>query len=172
MGNYTLSNIGKIGSMLNKKGVGTKVSAEAIKPIAAALWESVLSFIDGNNLSWDHKSFNLRDSIGCGVYENGVLVHFFLSNPMGNEYKYFTYHKNRIKAKGSSRIRKSILEEPYVRPGVHIVFRCALAYGFFLEYGLGPNSYPNGDPGKKGYKWWSQELVPYIIKEFNRIAKG
>ena len=162
------SNWDKIRARLAKTGIG--VPASGAEELASRLWSSIASWIDAGNLSWDNDTYNLRDSIACGVYQDGMLVKLFTMEPAKGTPKTYTYHKMRMSADGTRLVKSVFLQRPYTEPGTHIVFRCPLNYGFFLEYGLGPDKMGSGNPAKKGYGWWSNELVPQIEKEFRRIA--
>lgn len=146
------------------------LATESAIVVADKLWASISGWIDGGNLSWTDRSYNLRDSIACGVYENGALVRLFtMPNKKGTPKQYY-YHKMRMTADGMRLVRETFLLRPFAQPGVYIVFRCPLNYGFFLEYGLGPNKLGSGDETKTGFGWWSNELVPQIKKEYRRIV--
>lgn len=149
---------------------GTNIPEEKAIDVASRLWASISSWIDAGNLSWDNDTYNLRDSIGCGVYQDGMLVRLFTMEPAKGTPKTYIYHKMRMSADGARLVKSVFLQRPYTEPGTYIVFRCPLNYGFFLEYGLGPYKIGSGNPTKKGYGWWSNELVPQIKKEFRRIA--
>lgn len=134
------------------------------------LWESVSNWISSGNLKFDNHTFNLVESIACGVYQNGVLVKLYLMSPQKSVPKKYTYHGMRMNADGL-RLARAVFEyRPAKSEGISIVFRCPLNYGFFVEHGLGPSTYAEGgNPSKKGYGWWSDGLVPYIKKELNNI---
>jgi hypothetical protein len=148
---------------------GPLATDSAIK-IAERLWDSISSWIDNGNLSWTDRTYNLRDSIACGVYENGVLIRLLTMPDKKGSPKQYYYHKMRMTADGMRLVRETFTLRPFTQSGVHIVFRCPLNYGFFLEYGLGPNKLGSGDETKVGYGWWSNELVPQIKKEYKRIV--
>lgn len=163
------NNLDAISKALGRKTSGKGMSLGVSLEIAERLWTSVSNWIDAGNLDFENRSFNLRDSIACGVYENGRLVKLFTFTQKGTN-KIYHYHGMELRADGLRLVRNTFFNRPYTAPGINIVFRCPLNYGFFLEHGLGPLSLADGgDSSKKAYHWWSDGLVPFINSEFNKL---
>lgn len=166
---YSRHNEEVISRRLRSKGIMSATAKGSFLRFAERLWESVSRWIDSGGLSFSNVSYNLRDSIACGVYENGVLLKLFTFSPKGTN-KIYHYHGMRLRADGLRLVQSTFYNRPYSAPGVHIVFRCPLNYGFFLEHGLGPDSLAEGgNRSKKAFGWWSDELVPFINQEYRRL---
>ena len=143
----------KIGGAGTSQGIALEIFSEVAKEVFAWL---------KNQTYYQNRTFNLSDSIGFGIYDNGTLAQW-IANPDSNaaEDKTYTYHGVRHTINGRRMLEEAISGST-ARIGMYTmkVF-CAVPYGAWVELGLG-----NGGPDKAGVGWWSDGLMPEVRDRF------
>lgn len=160
MGAYTTHNLGvlqrRMGSRLGSSG--DAVAVEIFVKVA----QSVFTWIDSQKY-YENDTFNLRDSIGVGIYNSGTLVKWIDNpTPRATSSKTYTYHGVQYTMSGRDKLEKAINNAHRIGMGTYsmIVF-CEAPYGYFVEKSLG-----YGGDNKQGKGWWSQGLIPEIRRAF------
>lgn len=131
-----------------------------IKPIFVLTAASVFEWIDDHPAFYQDQTYNLRDSIGVGVYKDGVLLNW-IQHPSPKAVKqgryaapnaqYYTYFKGR------DLLRKAIAggKESNLAKYTLVLYATA-PYGLLVEDGN----------GRRGTGWWTQGLVPHVKARF------
>lgn len=144
-----------------------------IMPIFTQTADAVFEWIDGLSVLYLNDTFNLRDSIGFGVFKHGVLLNWIQTpSPKATSNKFFNpvsgKYENEmsfysITLSGRELLNKAIADGEYSTIADYaIVLYVAMPYGVDVEYG----------GGKRGTGWWSEGLVPYVQESFlTAIAK-
>ncbi|MEG1289559.1 MAG: hypothetical protein RRY36_09615 [Bacteroidaceae bacterium] len=122
---------------------------------------------------WTDATYNLKDSIGSGLYKDGALIKFIGNPASASISTTYIYHKQMYNMSGRNKLMSALQNNHLSNTGKYVlaVF-CEAPYGFFLEHGLGPDGIDAGDSSKKGYGWWSEGLVPYINEKFELELKA
>lgn len=116
---------------------------------------------------WENDTYNLRDSIGAGLYKNGRLVKFIGNPAKASSPAKYTYHGVQYTMSGRRKLMTALGNNHLANSGKYVLaIFCEAPYGFFLEHGLGPEPLSSGDDSKKGFGWWSNGLVPYVQERF------
>jgi len=165
MGAYTAHNLGvvqrRMGSRLGNSG--DAVAVEIFVKVA----QSVFDFIDAKGY-YENDTYNLRDSIGVGIYESGALVRWIDNpSPKATASKTYIYHGQKYTISGRDKLEKAINNAHRVGMGQYsMIIFCAAPYGFFVDRGLGAEPLGSGDTSKRGYGWWSEGLIPEVRRTF------
>lgn len=119
-----------------------------------------------------NRTYNLMDSVGVGIYKQGVLVKW-VTNPgkKASGPRQITYHGNRMSINGRSLLQEAINSSAAMAAAFAdytlIVFAKA-PYGAWVDLSLG-----DGGSNKAGKGWWSEGLVPHVKdafrREFNKV---
>ena len=129
-----------------------------------------------------NRTYNLSDSVGVGIYKQGVLVNW-VTNPASKASapRVITYHGERISVDGRALLQEAINASASMAAtfaDYTLVIFVKAPYGAWVELGLGAYGDSDGSdgqshPAKAGYGWWSEGLVPYIketfVTEFNKV---
>lgn len=128
---------------------------------------AVFEWIDSHAGYYQDQTYNLRDSIGVGVYRKGVLVKWIQTpspkairgkrfSPGADSPYYYTIHGRDLLINATQNATSHNLAL------YALVVFAAAPYGIMVE---------DGD-GKRGTGWWSEGLVPYVRQRFiDEIAK-
>jgi len=166
MGVYTAHNQGVLQRRLGGRtgGSGSSVAVEIFTVVA----RSVFEFIAAPGY-FHNETNNLSNSIGIGIYENGVLVQW-IDNPAAENAlpKTYIYHGISYPVNGRAELEKAISAAAgTVIGGYSMIVFCALPYGLWVDRSLG-----DGGTDKRGRGWWSEGLIPEVRKAFtNECAK-
>ena len=144
-----------------------------IMSIFTLVANKIFSWIDSHPAYYKDQTFNLRDSIGVGVYKNGAIVQW-IHNPApkatrkkkfavrgggygGSDNPYYTFFSGR------ELLNEAISNAEYAKFADYTLAVFATApWGLLVEDGN----------GKRGTGWWTEGLVPYIKERFaSEIAK-
>lgn len=172
--NISKHNLDIIRNRLNMNNSYAAMGLDIASRIHKSLWEDVSKFVDSGDLSFEHDTYNLRNGIASGLYNNGKLEKLYTFEERGTD-KLFKYKgENKELNYGILQgLISTIFNMPYAMPGIYIVYRCVTEYGFFVEHGLGPSALASGgNVNKRGFGWWSKELVPFITKKYNEIKNA
>jgi hypothetical protein len=160
MANYTSHNLGvlqrRMGSRLGN--TGSVVAVEIFTEVA----KSVFAFIDSQQY-YKNDTFNLRDSVGVGIYDGGTLVKW-IDNPMpkATGSTTYTYHGVKYTISGRDKLERAINNAHRATIGQYsMIIFCAAPYGYFVEKSLG-----DGGDNKRGKGWWSEGLIPHAKATF------
>jgi hypothetical protein len=166
MANYSAHNLGvlqrRMGSRLGS--TGTAVAVEIFTEVA----KSVFAFIDATGY-YNDETFNLRDSVGVGIYDGGTLVKWIDNpTPKASGTTTYTYHGVKHTISGRDKLEKAINNAHRTTMGQYsMIIFCAAPYGYFVEKSLG-----DGGDNKRGKGWWSEGLIPEVRKSFtNECAR-
>lgn len=136
----------------------------------------------GKQSYFTNRTYNLMDSVGVGIYKQGVLVKW-VTNPgkKASGPREITYHGNRMSIDGRSLLQEAINASAAmaaVFADYTLVVFAKAPYGAWVDLGLGAYGGSDGrdgqsNPGKTGYGWWSDGLVPHVKdafrREFNKV---
>ena len=134
---------------------------------------AVFEWIDSHEGFYLDQTFNLRDSIGVGVFKNGVLVNWIQTpSPKATSGKYFGERSDEYAGgnnpystyiSGRELLNTAITEGKYSNFADYALVVYATApYGIVVEDGN----------GKRGTGWWSEGLIPHVKERFiTTIAK-
>lgn len=119
-----------------------------------------------------NRTYNLMDSVGVGIYKQGVLVKW-VTNPgkKASAPRMITYHRERISVDGRALLQEAINASAAMAAAFAdytlVVFAKA-PYGAWVDLSLG-----DGGSNKRGKGWWSDGLVPHVKEafqtEFNKV---
>lgn len=136
----------------------------------------IFSWIDSHPAYYKDQTFNLRDSIGVGVYKNGAIVQW-IHNPAPKATR-----KKKFKERGVDYASFGVGEHDYwqLLSGRELLNNAIsnAEYAKFADYTLAVfATAPWGllvedGKGKRGTGWWTEGLVPYVKERFAfEIAK-
>lgn len=133
-----------------------------VKTIFIETSHAVFEWIDAHSAYYQDQTYNLRDSIGVGVYKEGVLQQW-VQHPQAKatDKRLFTYKGEKIYVDGRELLQEAITagDESDFADYALVLFAAA-PYGILVEEG----------GGKRGTGWWSEGLVPYVRERFITIA--
>lgn len=123
--------------------------------------DSVYTWIDNHTATYEDDTYNLRDSIGVGVYKKGILVKWVqmpekkATQPRNFAYKDSPYY---TKINGRELLMSALSKNLYAgMSDYELIVYCTAPYGLLVEMG----------DGKRGTGWWSELFIPYVIERFN-----
>ena len=134
---------------------------------------AVFEWIDGHEGYYMDQTYNLRDSIGVGVFKKGVLVNWIQTpSPKATSGKYFTKRSDEYASgnnpystyiSGRELLNDAISRGEYSNFAEYALVVYATApYGILVEDGN----------GKRGTGWWTEGLIPYVSNRFlTEVAK-
>ena len=160
MNNYMSQNLNTIRNDIKK--FIPMAEQGSIRTIATETSHAVFEWIDAHSLYYQDQTYNLRDSIGIGIYKQGILQHW-IQHPQAKatEKRLFTYKGEKIYVDGRQLLQEAIsLGEESDFADYAFVLYAAAPYGILVEEG----------GGKRGTGWWSEGLVPYVRERFITIA--
>lgn len=168
-GKYTRTNIALLNNKLKKIKTPqhVKVVDDSIIPILRDIALKAIGWFDENAVKYglNNDTYNLRDSIGVGLFKQGILIDIVAPSPKASVAHQWTYHKVQYETKGHDKLLSVLANTHKANMNEYnFVLICAAPYGFFLDRGLGPDKLGNGDASKAGYGWWTDGLIPFINK--------
>ena len=144
-----------------------------IMSIFTLVANKIFSWIDSHPAYYKDQTFNLRDSIGVGVYKNGAIVQWIHNPaPKATRKKKFAPRSEEygggnapysVLISGRELLNEAISNAKYAKFADYTLAVFATApWGLLVEDGK----------GKRGTGWWTEGLVPYIKERFaSEIAK-
>lgn len=143
----------------------SKTEERVIRSVFTITASAVYEWIDDHPLFYKDQTYNLRDSIGVGVYKDGVLLNW-IQHPSPKATvrgKYAPPHKEDAPALYYTYFQGRDLLNQAISNGVAsnfakyvLVVYATAPYGLLVEDG----------GGKRGTGWWTEGLVPYVKKRF------
>jgi len=129
--------------------------------------KAVFEWIDNHPSYYKDRTFNLRDSIGVGIYKEGVLLDWIHQpSEKATEGKKFKYKNYKTIVYGRELLNEAITGGNYSDIATYALVLYATApYGLFVELG-GPSG------GNKGVNWWSEGLIPMVEDKFRQEIKA
>ena len=134
----------------------------SIRYIFSETAHAVFEWIDSHSLYYHDQTFNLRDSIGVGVYKDGVLQEW-IHQPAAKATtdRRFSYKRYVAQINGRDLLETAISSgEDSDFAKYTMVLYAAAPYGIFVQEG----------GGKRGTGWWSEGLVPCVKERFLTTA--
>ena len=160
MNNYESKNLNIIRTGIKK--IIPMIENSNVRTIATEVSHAVFEWIDAHSLYYQDQTYNLRDSIGIGVYRQGQLQQW-IQHPQAKatEKRSFTYKGEKIYVDGRQLLQEAIsLGEESDFADYSFVLYASAPYGILVEEG----------GGKRGTGWWSEGLVPYVRERFITIT--
>lgn len=141
------------------KAIIPVLESGSVITIAKIVSDAVYGWIDSHTAYYEDDTYNLRDSIGIGIYKQGVLVKWVqMPSPKATEGRRFSMGgKNYTVVHGRELLNEAIQGSDYANFAMFsFVLYATAPYGIIVE---------DGD-GKRGTGWWSEGLVPYVKSKF------
>lgn len=145
-----------------RKGIKETISlleADTVISIAKVVSDAVYGWIDSHTAYYEDDTYNLRDSIGIGIYKQGVLMKWVhMPSPKATKgRKFYEGNGSYIMVHGRDLLNEAIQNSSYANYAMFsFVLYSAAPYGIIVE---------DGDD-KRGTGWWSEGLVPYVKSKF------
>lgn len=162
------------------KAILPRIEEKYVRQIFENTAKAVASWLDTQTYFTDRTN-NLRDSIGVGIYKEGVLQTWIENSPRKATQEMVTiYHGEELSINGrellNSAITSAASEAGSFATYTMIVFAKA-PHGEWVDLGLGyPQPADGFKPSKKGFGWWHDGLVTEVqsvfAREFNSVFNG
>lgn len=117
----------------------------------------VKSWIASKTYTYEDQTYNLTDSTGCAIYENGKLVKFmpYVNRKQASRPRTITYHGARFAVDGRALLRAALSSNAGCPLGRYGTFTLAVIstapYGVWVNEGSG-----DGGPNKRGRGWFDE----------------
>ena len=149
----------------HNREVMAKIARKQVYPLARKealaildeLGMFVKNWIASKTYTYEDQTYNLTDSTGCAIYENGKLVKFmpYMNRKQASETRTITYHKTQIIVDGRALLRAALKKNAGCPLGQYGTFTLAVIstapYGVWVNEGGG-----DGGPNKRGRGWFDE----------------
>lgn len=160
----TSHNMNVLSKAMGRKLGGSGNSEGIAKSIFTSVAHDMFSWLNSQTY-YQNRTFNLSDSIGFGIYNNGLLVKWISNRgTSATTNKTYTYHGVKKTISGRKMLESAINYTCGALGFYSMKVFCAVPYGAWVELGLG-NKPINGS-AKAGIGWWSEGLIPKIKTRF------
>lgn len=131
------------------------------------LAHSVLDWVENKSYTYENHTWNLTDSIGCAIYDHGVVIETFFPPQKSSSHgpRTITYHGQKQVIYGRLLLREAVndMEIASLGPFSFGVFAAA-PYGLWVD-----KSWGYGGESKRGKGWFTDELTSFVENEFRRL---
>lgn len=160
MANYMSDNLNTIRNGIKK--FMPAMEMDSVRIIFTETSKAVFEWIDAHSLYYQDQTFNLRDSIGVGIYKQGVLQEWIHEpTQKATTKRPFTYNGEKMMVDGRELLMEAIsLGDESDFGDYTLVVYATAPYGILVEEG----------GGKRGTGWWSEGLIPYVTERFLTTA--
>lgn len=161
MRQYNLSVLQK---ELKAHGYGADTGREVLEKLA----DAILQWLKGKQYSYKDDTFNLTDSTGCALYEDGKIVKLYMLKPQqATELKTYMYKRVTYTISGRELLNKLTEEAPVATMGKYsLVIAAEAPYASWVNDSLG-----DGGPNKRGKDWFN-DLKDFATKRLEELING
>ena len=149
----------------HNREVMAKISRRRVYPVARKeplaildeLGMFVKNWIASKTYTYEDQTYNLTDSTGCAIYENGKLVKFmpYMNRKQASGPRTITYHRESSAVDGRALLRAALSRNAEFPLGRYGTFTLAVIrtapYGVCVNEGKG-----DGGPNKRGRGWFDK----------------
>ncbi|MBR4983180.1 MAG: hypothetical protein IKY94_11545 [Lachnospiraceae bacterium] len=157
------SNYEKIMRQFREKSgfISRDIALSILRETAQSLKEWVMNM----EYTYQDQTYNLTDSTGFAIYENGVMIEFIAPPELSAMTRVITYRREKINIDGRSLLRDAINNMEIASLGQYVLgVYSAAPYGLWVDQSLG-----RGGDNKRGKGWFSTDLKEFALQEFERI---
>ena len=140
-----------------------RIKEALLMALFSTVTKAVYEWIDNHTGTYEDDTFNLRDSIGVGIYNKGTLVQWFaMPEKKATKNRPFTYKGQKESVNGRNLLNSALSVALHAGDSDYeLIVYCTAPYGVLVE---------NGN-GKRGTGWWSENFIPHIRNIFESEYK-